>query len=137
MCVAVSKGLSLHNPKHLFVSESFKIRMGDAAVHSCTGTVSAREEAIIAHTAITFFSKETTDDPWEREFLLFYEPLRMDIKRASKLERRVRELTLELARLTNASSTSTGCVRIAMREMAQCMATSLHRLAVAVLHERG
>lgn len=97
--------------------------------------MSQDDDAIVTRMSRTLFHKEKTEDPWERTFLLFFEPLREEIRRATKLEVRVRELVLELARLTAASSNAKGRVQTAMREMAMTMATSLHRVAVAVLSE--
>lgn len=112
-----------------------------SAVSSFLGEQSDQEpepdDVVIARSSRPFFSKETTDDPWERAFLLYYEPYRKDIGMASALEPRLRELVLELARLTNASTQTSGRVQTAMRQLAQEMVVSLHRLAVVVLQERG
>jgi hypothetical protein len=58
--------------------------------------------------------------------------MRMQIGTAAYHHPRLRELVLELARLTQASTKEKGRVQIAMRELAHDLAVALHRFASAV-----
>lgn len=83
----------------------------------------------------SFFDKELTHDPWEREFLVFYEQFRTNIRRAIAVESQVGQLVLDLMELTKASTRRTGRRQIAMRETAMRLVTDIHLFATAVLSD--
>ena len=98
-----------------------------------TGTES--EDDIVKKGSPFFFDKDSTDDPWERAFLVFYEEFRADVRRAIFREPLIRRLVFDVVELTKASTQRTGRRQTTLREAAMRLATDVQFMTAAVLSE--
>lgn len=109
--------------------------MASSGVRLSTEFNQRRHEEIFRIGPKYFFDKDRAEDPWEVEFLLFYDEFRSDVMRAIEREDGALTLLREVASITKLSTQRTGRRQIFLRETAMNLANELRRLATAVLAE--